>query len=306
VNSLPEYDILAIEPKLNTRSVCGVMVTYHPNRTMLEHVRTVMAEVKALVVVDNGSSSHAVDALKNASTELGFHLIPNGRNVGIAEALNQGVRWAEREGYPWVLLMDQDSRIREGFVNAMLRTWMSHPQREKIASLYPLYMHPELGVRPLAPRARDGSHIWCMTSGTLMPTWIFDKIGCFASEFFIDWVDIEYCFRIRKAGYLLVEAGDAILVHDPGQATPVSILGLRFWPSHHSAVRRYYMSRNRIVVFRKYFFRLPLGTLKAMHAALRDTAKCFLGERDRLRKIRNFLIGTWDGLTGRMGERADL
>jgi hypothetical protein len=37
-----------------------------------------------------------------------------------------------------------------------------------------------------------------------------------------------------------------------------------------------------------------------------ETAKCFLGEEDRGRKLRNFLLGTWDGLTGRMGKRENL
>ena len=59
-----------------------------------------------------------------------------------------------------------------------------------------------------------------------MPMWIFDKIGWFASEFFIDWVDIEYCFRIREAGYLIVESWDAILLHEPGHP-----YHLRFWVS---------------------------------------------------------------------------
>jgi rhamnosyltransferase len=104
----------------------------------------------------------------------------------------------------------------------------------------------------------------------------------------------------------MAQSADAVLVHDPGEAAQASILGLRFWPSHHSAVRRYYMSRNRIVVFRKYCLSLPLCTLKAMERAVRDTAKCFLGEKDRTRKFRNFLLGTWDGLTGRMGVREGL
>jgi rhamnosyltransferase len=188
----------------------------------------------------------------------------------------------------------------------MLKTWLSHPQREKVASIYPRYLHPKLGYTKLAPLASDGTLIWCMTSGTLMPTWIFDSIGWFASDFFIDWVDIEYCFRIRKAGYLLAESPQAILHHEPGQSAPSSVLGFRFWPSHHSAWRRYYMSRNRIVVFRKYFSSLPLYTLKAIERGLRDVAKCFLGEKDRPRKLRNVLLGTWDGLSGKMGKRDGL
>jgi len=212
------------------QSVCAVIVTYHPNIAMLENLRNVLSEVQGLVVVDNRSGAHELDALKTASRDLGFHLIENENNLGIAEALNQGVRWAISREYPWVLLLDQDSRMHDGFIEAMFRTWISHPTREELATIHPRYMHPELGCRPLALRSRDGSPLWCLTSGALMPTWIFDKIGCFASEFFIDWVDIEYCFRIRKAGYLIAESPGAILLHEPGQSAPSSILGLRFWP----------------------------------------------------------------------------
>lgn len=306
VDSFAVYGARGLEPKVGAQSLCAVMVTYHPGVAMLENLQNVLAEVQELVVVDNGSSATEVTALRTASENLGFHLIENVKNLGIAEALNQGVRWARSKGHSWVLLLDQDSRMLGKFVEAMFNTWLSHPKRDEVACIHPRYMHPELGCRPLAPRARDGSYIWCMTSGTLIPAWIFDKIGWFASEFFIDWVDIEYCFRIREAGYLIAEAGEAILLHEPGDPAPSSILGLRFWPSHHSALRRYYMSRNRIVVFRKYLFTLPFWTLKAMYAALRDTMKCFLGEKERPRKFRNFLLGTWDGLTGRMGTREGL
>lgn len=292
--------------KVVGESVCVVIVTYHPSVGLLKSFEMVLSEVQGCVVVDNGSSDHERGSLKNASQNAGFHLIEIGENVGIAEALNQGVCWAKDKGYSWVLLFDQDSQPEASFLEKMFKTWSNHPRRNDIASIHPLYMHPALGFERYAPRAPDGSPVWSMTSGALMPTWIFDKIGWFASEFFIDWVDIEYCFRLRAAGYLIAESAEAILLHAPGQPAPSSILGYRFWASHHSAARRYYMSRNRVVVFRKYFLRLPLFTLKAMYAALRDTTKCFLGERERPRKFRNLLLGTWDGLTGRMGRREGL
>ena len=291
-----------LKPEISA-STCAVIVTYHPDLPIIAPLQKLLLQVQGLVVVDNGSRVEELNALKNARRESGFHLIENGENLGIAEALNQGVRWAKSQGYSWVLLLDQDSKMREGFVEELFKTWLSHPQRDRIASIHPRYMHPELGCRALSPPAGDGSPIWCLTSGALMPTWIFDKIGWFPSEFFIDWVDIEYCFRIRKAGYLIAESPKAVLLHDPGHSQQVSVLGFRFWPSHHSAVRRYYMSRNRIVVFRKYFLSLPGCTLKAMERAFRDTIKCFLGEKDRPRKLRNFLLGTWDGLIGKMGTR---
>jgi rhamnosyltransferase len=137
-----------------------------------------------------------------------------------------------------------------------------------------------------------------------MPTWIFDRIGWFASEYFIDCVDFEYCLRIRAAGYLIADSREAVLMHAAGHANQsLSFLGVSFRPTHHSAVRRYYMSRNRIALYRKYFRVFPGWVLQSMNESLRETVKCFLGEQDRARKFRSFLLGAWDGLTGRMGKR---
>jgi hypothetical protein len=66
------------------------------------------------------------------------------------------------------------------------------------------------------------------------------------------------------------------------------------------------MSRNRIAVFRKYITIFPAWVLRAMYAAAKDTAKTMLGEDDRARKFRNFILGTWDGFTGRMGKRTGI
>ena len=143
-----------------------------------------------------------------------------------------------------------------------------------------------------------------MTSGALMPAWIFDTLGWFASEYFIDCVDFEYSLRIRAAGYLIADSSDAVLLHAAGHAGKRFGFGrLSFRPTHHNAVRRYYMSRNRIALYRKYFRMFPGWVLHSMTESARDTIKCFVGERDRARKLRNFLLGTWDGLTGRMGKR---
>jgi rhamnosyltransferase len=155
-------------------------------------------------------------------------------------------------------------------------------------------------------RARDGGPVTSMTSGALMPAWIFDKIGLFASEYFIDLVDCEYSLRIRAAGYLLADSREAVLLHTAGNPKRISFLGFSFQPSYHSPMRRYYISRNRVVVYLKYFKKFPRWTLHSMYESFRETIKCLVAEQNRPRKFRNFLLGTWDGLTGRMGKREGL
>ncbi len=288
------------------QSVCAVIVTYHPTARMTENMPKVLSQVQGLVVVDNGSNAEELDPLRAAGQSLGFFLIENRENLGIAEALNQGVLWAKREGYPWVILFDQDSRITEGFIDSMFADLQAHPASDRIASFHPRYVDPSNGIEPVFLRAKDGGPVTSMTSGALMPTWIFDKIGLFSAEYFIDQVDTEYCFRIRAAGYLVADSRNTVLLHAPGFPKRLHFFFFSFEPTHHSALRRYYLSRNRVAVFRKYFRIFPGMVSRAMYWAFRETVKCLLAEKERPRKLHHVLLGTWDGLTGRMGKREGL
>jgi rhamnosyltransferase len=291
---------------MTPQHVCAVIVTYGPGTTILDHLSNVLPQVQGLVVVDNGSSHDDLGRLRVASSALGFHLIENGENLGIAEALNHGVSWAKSQGYRWVILLDQDSGITGNFIDQMFGALKLHSERERVASVHPRYVDPTTGVEAHVPRAVDGSPIFPMTSGTLMPVWIFDKIGWFASEYFIDLVDWEYCFRIRNAGFLVADASQARLLHSPGDPTIITILGRAFPYSQHNAVRRYYISRNCIAFYRKYLFSFPDWILNAAYRQLHETAVCLIADKDRGCQFRSFLQGTWDGLIGRMGKRENM
>jgi len=69
---------------MTKQSVCAVIVTYHPTPQMLEHLRDVQAQVQELVVVDNGSNSDEVAALRIGARTFGFHVCENGNNLVIA------------------------------------------------------------------------------------------------------------------------------------------------------------------------------------------------------------------------------
>src|SRR5271165_4899297 len=164
---------------MQDQSVCAVIVTYHPSAKMVDNLSDMLDQVQGLVVVDNGSTANELRQLRVAAQGFGFHLIENGENLGIAAALNQGVTFAKDKGYPWVIFFDQDSGITEGFVDRMFATWKSHPDRERVCSVHPKYIDPETGIESLVRRASDGGPIISMTSGALMPVWIFTKLGFF-------------------------------------------------------------------------------------------------------------------------------
>jgi rhamnosyltransferase len=284
-------------------SVCAVIVTYHPSAKMLENIPNVLAQVQGLVVVDNGSNVESLGPLRVGAELLGFQLIENGENLGIAEALNQGVLWAKTTSYQWVVLFDQDSCITDGFVDHLLTSWKEHPQRERVVTMVPCYIDPLNGFEiPFHP-AKDGGPVVTMTSGSLLPTWIFDRIGLFPSEYFIDYVDFEYSLRARAAGYLIARSSDAILFHTPGNPTPVRLFGISlFCTSNHSAMRHYYMTRNRIAIARKHFRAFPLWTINDLMYTGKEFVKILIGESDKRPKIAAMCKGLIHGITGRMGK----
>jgi rhamnosyltransferase len=291
-------------PNQKELTVGAVVVTYHPTSEMVENIASISQQVDDVMVIDNGSTSGELEALHRGKERLGFNLIENGENLGIAAALNQGVAWAKKAGYDWVIFFDQDSKITDGFIQRMWETWQSHPKREIVCSVHPKYVDPDTGTESRVRRAPDGGPIMSMTSGALMPVWIFDKVGGFASEYFIDCVDFEYCFRIRAAGYLIADSRTAVLLHSAGHPSErTRLFGASLRPTHHNAVRRYYISRNRIAFYRKYLFVFPGWVVQSIYDSLRETLKCFLSEQDRLHKFRSFILGTWHGLVGKMGKR---
>lgn len=288
-------------------SVCAVVVTYHPTSSMLENLSRIRAQLGGVVVVDNGSNEQELDALRFASRSQRIQVIENKENLGIAEALNQGVKWAKTQAFEWVVLFDQDTGITDGFIENMLAAWRGHPQRERIGSIHARHVIPNTAKEVWVTRSPDGSPILPLTAGSMMPMWIFDQIGWFASEYFIDVVDWEYSFRTMAAGFLVIDAKHAILFHEPGHAAETRVFGHTFRPSHHNAIRRYYLTRNRIAFYKKYIGTFPKWILSsAYHQFFKETVMCLIAEDNRLRKLRSIVLGMCDGILGRMGSRDDL
>jgi rhamnosyltransferase len=288
-------------------NVCAVVVTYHPDDAVLDNLAAVRPQVQGLVVVDNGSSEAKRSLLRLASREQKFTLIENGANMGIAAALNTGVKWAQSVGYTWVALFDQDSTAPPAFIDTMLRAYDTHCRRDRVALLVPRYIDSRLGIPLPAIYAGNGSLQVAMTSGSLIPIAILCQEGGFEESLFIDGVDYEYCLRLRSNGYTVEECTEAVLLHAPADFTECRVNGSRlFLTSNYSAERRYYRDRNKIWMMRKYYARYPGFFLSTLSNSVKDCLKILLAENDKRRKVFHMALGVRDGLLGRMGKTVEL
>jgi rhamnosyltransferase len=291
--------------KLAGCSVCAVIVSYNPPLEILGNMAALRSQVRSIVVVDNGSSEQNLAMLRDGQSKYDFKLIENGCNLGIAAALNVGVREVKARGCCWAALFDQDSRVEPGFIDLMLDVLEDAPNPLQVGIVCPLYVDRQNGMVLPILRSKEGEILSAMTSGSLIPVKLFDQLGTFNETLFLDYVDIEFCLRSRRAGYRIVQSPRAVLYHSQGRMTLHRLAGRWFASTNHSAARRYYITRNRLWVLGRFFGDWAWSPKEARSMIL-ETIKIVLVEPDRLKKLKNTVLGLADALRGRMGKRFDL
>jgi rhamnosyltransferase len=288
-----------------TNGVLGVVVTYHPDAELPQHLATLRSQVDALVVVDNGSDNRA--AVEQAALAAGCRFIGNGANLGIAAALNQGLAIALDEGYAWLATFDQDSHCPEGAIASLLALQQRHPRGAQVALVATAHRDRAL--------QRDYHH-WidvieetadwrilraAITSGSLVRVDVLRTLGGFEDQLFIDSVDHELCLRLRRQGWLILEARDVVMTHSIGDASVERLLGLPVVCTHHSAARRYYQVRNLLEISRRYFFFDPAWTLKSLLQLVSGGVAVLLFEPQKGRKLAAMARGGLHFLRRRFG-----
>ncbi len=289
---------------MTAQSVCAVFVTYNSRPAFVENILAVAAQVGHVVVVDNGSSGETEQHLRELETRPDCTVIRNRQNLGISVALNLGVKYAIEAGFDWVCTFDQDSQVRDGFIASMLEAYQNAPHREKIALVTPSYVDRESGMNVRLKRARNGEILTAMTSGSMMPSSVIQKLGYFDETLYMDAVDIEFCLRARRKGLLILQS-PAVLLHSLGRTRYYRLLGLRFGVTNHSAGRRYYMTRNRLRLLIRYATDWPWMWRESGTMVL-DAAKILLAEDNKWKKFGAMAAGTVDALTGRVGKQIEL
>jgi len=286
------------------QEVCAIVVTYHPDSDFAARSSEVLKQVGALVIVDNGSSVSAVAMLREFAANPMITLMLNSDNVGVARALNIGMRTAAALGFEWTLLLDQDSRVDDRMVETLLAVYADFPDQDGLAVVGSGFRDLNVEEQP-----NDGLSTWqevksVITSGSLIPMRVHAAVGPFREEFFIDSVDIEFCYRARAKGYRVIKTRAALMSHSIGAITRHTVFGINKWTFNHSPERRYYIARNDTVLLHEYgHYVLGLWALKSFGRCMRLCKRITLYEKMKVRKMAAVWHGWWDGVRGHLGPR---
>jgi rhamnosyltransferase len=281
--------------------IAAIVVTFHPRPEYLENLAKMRAQVDLLVVVDNGSGEGELSLLRDASRDQGFRLLENGANLGIAAALNCGVRAAQLQGCAWVFLFDQDSEVTSGFVATMIADFQDLSRERNILQIIPRYRDPETGIERPISVFEDGGVFLTITSGSLFSMEAFEKCGLFEEELFIYCVDDDYSLRIRRFGYYIGVSKRAVLLHRSGHPTYRKFFGKSFSTKNYRPEVRYYYARNKVWILRVYGRIFPRLIVPTLREFVTIPLKIALMEDASWKKISLFLRGLSDGIAGKMG-----
>lgn len=203
------------------RGVCAIVVTYNRCELLgrcLDHLENQSRPPDSILVVDNASTDGTADML---AARDGVEVLRLDRNLGGAGGFERGLRTAHPRGFEWLWLLDDDTLVDEGCLEALLAGAQRAPERASVltsvvrwrdGSLHPMNS-PWLRVTPRGRYAlAAGAGVAPIRAATFVSTMVrhdaVDRHGWPPGHYFVWLDDIEYTARIlaSEQGYLVPES----------------------------------------------------------------------------------------------------
>lgn len=271
--------------------VAAGIVLFNPDIIRLsENIQAIAPQVKITYLVDQNSQN--IKDIINLIDKLPYKikLIKNPHNMGIAYALNQLLLESERNQFKWIITLDQDSICPPDIIEQFSK-YINIPN---IGIISPTIKDRSFGIieQSNVPYSIINT---CITSASLTSVKAWREVGGFDSSMFIDGVDTDFCYSLRRKGYQIIRCNSVFLLHEIGHNARIcNILGHEQVIFNHSAFRYYYISRNIIYKQRKNRDFTP-SPYRGIITILYRWMLIIIYEKNKWNKTKSIIKGTYDG-----------
>jgi len=242
--------------------VTVVIPTLSADARLLECVSSLTRQTRhdlEVIVVDNSGAG----LVRKNGTAPGVRVIENTRNAGFGGAVNQGIRESQS---PYVATLNDDAVACPRWIEVMVDALEKRPDAGMCASQVRFFRESRLDSAGMLI-ARDGSSkqrghgrppedfpvaeevLMASGSAALYRRTMLQDIGGFDDDFFLYCEDTDLGLRARWAGWKCLYVPLAVVDHHYSHSA-----------GRASAVKAYYVERNRLFVLIKNF---PGGMLAA-------------------------------------------
>jgi rhamnosyltransferase len=283
--------------------ISSVTVTFNPDILCLEkQFLSLQEQVEHAVIVDNGSQNY--NEVKDLASKFNFILISLPQNMGLSHAQNIGIENAMSRGAEYLLLLDQDSVLGSNFISAMSKVYSQY----SVGILGPSFYDPHTNefywgtnyIGPFIKRTQiqeitDVTYV--IASGSFFSSEVYKNVGKMEEELFVDYIDVEWALRAKKAGYRVAMTNQASMAHTIGDSR-LNLLGRKI--SIHSPMRRYFLVRNSFFMIRKSY--IPIGyKIREVFLNLVRAMISLVVNKDKKKTFAMILYGVIDGVSGKFG-----
>ncbi len=221
-----------------------IIINWNTRQLLLDCIASVYDTVHKAVfeifVVDNGSADGSVEAV--ADKYPGVTIIANTRNEGFAKANNAAIRRMTGE---YAVLLNSDTVLKEHALDRMLAFMLAHPRagmcgpqllfrdgsRQTSTGVFPELLSELTSasmVRLFSSRKQQARKP--VFSGPAAVDFIIgacmfvrksaiDEAGMLDEDYFFFYEEIDWCYRLNKAGWLIYHLPDIEIYHFGGQST---------------------------------------------------------------------------------------
>ena len=247
--------------------VAAIVVAFGPDKLQINRLIRVLAlECKAVYVMDNGGGEDAIEI--SPEIYAAIQIVDMGGNRGIGEALNHGFRLAAAAGFDYVTTFDQDSEPAVGQITALITALEDlESTGQNVAAVgprivdlraAPQFEHPFMRRTigwPTTARCTLGSKYietdFLITSGSVISMAAYLGVGRYDPDLFVDYTDVDWCFRAQAHGYRLFGICSVTMSHELSNGLSATALGMTVLG--YSPLRRYYYARNAVLLCRRSY-----------------------------------------------------
>ena len=243
-----------------------ITVNYNETETtcaLLDSIRRQGYRDVEVIVVDNASRKNPASILQAQYPEVKY--IRSEQNLGFAGGNNLALPFASGE---YLFFVNNDAEIEPGCIEQLLEHFIAHPNTGILSPLIcyfpeqgnsPQSIVQYAGMTPMSPftgrnrtlgervpnhgqYAQSLPTAYAHGAAMMVPRKILDQVGPMWEGFFLYYEELDWCERIRRAGFEVWVEPRALVWHK--ESLTMGKMG---------TTKTYYLTRNRILFMRRNF-----------------------------------------------------